>query len=158
MRDCNNWRGITLLSIPSKIMAKIIEQHLTEAVDKKLRNEQAGFRKGTRGIDQIFALHNIIEQCTEWQIYINFIDFEMAFDSIHRDSLWNILRKYGIPQHIVDLIKTFYTNFKCRVGNSSLTFQVKTGVRQGCVMSALLFNIVIDWVMRRTTEDKPRGI
>lgn len=54
--------------------------------------------------------------------------------------------------------KTFYTNFKCRVGNSSLTFQVKTGVRQGCVMSALLFNIVIDWVMRRTTEDKPRGI
>lgn len=158
MRDCNNWRGITLLSIPSKIMAKIIEQHLTEAIDKKLRNEQAGFRKGTRGIDQIFALRNIIEQCTEWQIYINFIDFEMAFDSIHRDSLWNILRKYGIPQHIVDLIKTFYANFKCRVGNSSLTFQVKTGVRQGCVMSALLFNIVIDWVMRRTTEDKPRGI
>lgn len=160
LRDCNKWRGITLLSIPSKIMAKIIEQRLTEAVDKKLRNEQAGFRKGRGCIDQIFALRNIIEQCTEWQrqIYINFIDFEKAFDSIHREGLWNILRLYGIPQHIVDLIKTFYANFKCRVGSSSLVFQVKTGVRQGCVMSALLFNIVIDWVMRRTTEDQTRGI
>ena len=159
MRDCNNWHRITLLSIPSKIMAKNIVQRLTEAVDEKLRNEQAGFRKGKGCIDQIFALRNIIEQCTEWQrqIYINFVDFEKAFDSIHRDGLWNILRMYGIPQHIVDLIKTFYANFKCRVGKS-LAFQVKTGVRQGCVMSALLFNIVIDWVMRRTIEDKTRGI
>ena len=109
-------------------MAKIIVQCLTGTVDEKLRNEQAGFRKGRGCIDQIFALRNIIEQCTEWQrqIYIN-VDFEKAFDSIHRDGLWNILRMYGITQHIVGLIKTFYANFKCRVGNSSLAFQVKTG-------------------------------
>lgn len=111
-------------------------------------------------IDQIFALRNIIEQCTEWQrqLYIHFVDFEKAFDSIHREGLWNILRMNGIPQHIVALIKTFYTNFRCRVGNSSLSFQVKTGVKQGCVISALLFNIIIDWVMRHTTEEKARGI
>ncbi len=141
-------------------MTKIIVQPLTEAVDEKLRNEQAGFRKGRGCIDQIFALRNIIEQCTEWQrqLYISFVDFEKTFDSTHCEGLWNILRMYGIPQHIVDFIKTFYTNFKCRVGNSSLAFQVKTGVRQECVMSALLFNIVIDWVMCRTTEEKARGI
>ena len=55
-------------------MAKIIIQRITDAIDKQLRDEQAGFRKGRGCIDQIFALRNIIEQCTEWQrqLYINF--------------------------------------------------------------------------------------
>ncbi|CAG2233652.1 unnamed protein product [Mytilus edulis] len=58
LSDCNNWRGITLLSIPSKIMAKIIIQRIIDAIDKQLREEQAGFRKGRGCIDQIFALRN----------------------------------------------------------------------------------------------------
>ena len=148
------------MSIPSKILAKIIITRIIDAVDQNLRREQAGFRKGKGCTDQIFALRNIIEQCTEWQrkLYINFVDFEKAFDSIYRDSLWKILRKYGIPEQLVLVIKSFYTNFTCRVGNSNHKFQVKTGVRQGCVMSAVLFNIAIDWVMRQATEDQKRGI
>ena len=144
------------MSIPSKILAKIIITRIIDAVDQNLRREQAGFRKGKGCTDQIFALRNIIEQCTEWQrkLYIKFVDFEKAFDSIHRDSLWKVLRKYGIPEQLVLVIKSFYTNFTCRVGNSNHKFQVKTGVRQGCVMSALLFNIAIDWVMRQATEDQ----
>ena len=65
---------------------------------------------------------------------------------------------YGIPAHIVRVIKQFYTDFCCSVGGSDLSFHVKSGVRQGCVMSALLFNIVIDWVLSRATEDRRRGI
>ena len=105
-------------------------------------------------------MRNIIEQCTEWQrqLYINFVDFEKAFDSIHRESLWRILRAYGIPQEIVLVIKSFYSNFSCRVRNSEISFSVKTGVRQGCFMSAMLFNLTIDWVMRQTTADQARGI
>ncbi|KAL9980638.1 hypothetical protein ACROYT_G009248 [Oculina patagonica] len=72
--------------------------------------------------------------------------------------MWRILRAYGVPQKIVQLIQSFYAAFTCSVENSDISFEVKTGVRQGCVMSALLFNLVIDWVMRRTTEDHPRGI
>ena len=160
LSDCNNWRGITLLSVPSKILAKIIFQRISDTVDKSLRKEQAGFRKNRGCIDQIFTLRNIIEQCTEWQrqLYVNFVDFEKAFDSIHRESIWQILRAYGIPQKIVQLIKSFYANFSCTVGESELSFKVTTGVRQGCVMSAILFNLVIDWVLRKTTEDSQRGI
>ena len=160
LRNCSNWRGITLLSIPSKIMSKIIISRMTDAVDHLLRKEQAGFRKGRGCIDHIFALRNIIEQSTEWQrqLYINFVDFAKAFDSIHRESLWRILRAYGIPEELVLVIKSFYDNFTCRVGNSNYMFQVKTGVRQGCVMSTLLFNIAIDWVMKQTTKDQKRGL
>ena len=103
LNDCKIWYGITLLSIPSKILAKIILNRVSNVVDSRLREEQAGFRKGKGFIDQIFALRNIIEQCTEWQrkLYINFVDFEKAFDSIPRNSIWKILRHYGIPQEIV---------------------------------------------------------
>ena len=78
--DCNNWPSITLLSIPSKILAKIIINRLSNVVDRRLREEQAGFRKGKGCIDQIFALRNIIEQCTEWQrkLCINFMDFKFS--------------------------------------------------------------------------------
>ena len=139
--------GVTLLSVPSKILAKVIIRRMSDAVDETLRKEQAGFRKERGCIDQIFTLRNIIEQCTEWQrqLYINFVDFEKAFDSIHRDSLWRILRHYGIPLKLVQLIKSFYINFRCSVGHSD-TFEVKSGVRQGCVMSAVLFNLAIDLV------------
>ena len=86
------------------------------------------------------------------------MDFEKAFDSIHRSSLWKILRHGGIPQEIVSIIQSFYDNFNSRVGNSQHKFPVLLGVRQGCVMSTLPFNITIDWVMRQPTQDKNRGI
>lgn len=56
------------------------------------------------------------------------------------------------------MIKSFYKNFTCKVENSDHSFQEKTGMRHGFVMSAFLFNITIDWVMWRTTEDRTRGI
>lgn len=160
LSDCNNWRGITLLSIPSKILCKIIIKRIGPALDKILRKEQSGFRSGRGCTDHIFALRNIIEQSTEWQreLYVNFIDYEKAFDSLHRDSLWKILRSYGIPPKIIAIIKQFYLNFSCTVGTSDLSFDVKSGVRQGCVMSGLLFIVAVDWVTSRATEDANRGI
>ena len=64
-----------------------------------------------------------------------FVDLKAAFDSIHRPSLWMILRKYCIPEKI-NVLKNTYTGSKARVSiGSEVTdwFQVKTGVRQGCV-------------------------
>ena len=67
-------------------------------VNSKLRDEQAGFRSGRGTVEQIFILRNIIEQVVEWQatLYITFVDFEKAFDSVHRESLWKIMESYGI--------------------------------------------------------------
>ena len=46
---------------------------------------------------------------------MNFIDFEKAFDSIHRKSLWEIMGRYGIPEKIVKMVKVFYNGFRCAV-------------------------------------------
>ena len=160
---CGNWRGITLLSLTSKIFTRIILQRISEALDQILRQEQAGFRKGRSCVDHIFTLRQILEQTHEWNspLYIAFIDFEKAFDSLHRESLWKILRSYGIPQKLVNVIQALYENFECRVINDNkLTepFQVNTGVKQGCILSPTLFSLAIDWIMVRTLGNRRTGI
>ena len=72
-------------------------------MDKSLRKEQGGFRKGRGTAEQIFVLRNIMEQTNEWQasLYLNFVDFEKAFDSIHRESLWIILKECGKGAHFL---------------------------------------------------------
>ena len=114
-------------------------------------------------MNQIFILRNILEQVNEWNatLYIHFVDFEKAFDSVHRDSLWIIMRQYGVPHKIIQMVKTLYKNFQCSVIDESETtdwFPVKTGVKQGCCMSGFLFLIAIDWVMRKTVDGERTGI
>ena len=84
----------------------------------------------------------------------------VTIDGVHKESLWSTLRAYSIHVHIVRVIKQFCIDFHCSVGCSNLNFHVKSGVRQGLVMSALLFNIVIiiDRALCRATECKRRGI
>ena len=68
LTDCNNWRGITLLSVPGKIPGKIIYNQVCAAVDDHLHKEQVGFQKGRGCVDHISALRSIIKQCAEWQL------------------------------------------------------------------------------------------
>ena len=162
LSECKNWRGIMLLSVPSKILCRIILDRIQETVDK-LRKEQAGFRKDKSCTDHIATLRIIVEQCTEWQnsLYINFVDFEKAFDSIDRTVLWKLLRHYGLPTKFVTLIKNMYEGFTGHVifnGQVSEDFQIGTGLRQGCLLSPLLFLIAIDLTMKRSTEHHHTGI
>ena len=96
---CDNWRGITLLSVPGKILNYILLTRLKNSLDSLLRENQAGFRNGRSCSEQIFTTRQLIEQSIEWQsnLVLNFIDFKKAFDSVHRESLWKILELYWIP-------------------------------------------------------------
>ncbi|KAI8491212.1 hypothetical protein Bbelb_308450 [Branchiostoma belcheri] len=163
LSNCNNWRGITLLSIPGKVFCAVLLRRLKKAVDCLLREEQAGFRSNRSCTEQIFTLRNIIEQCLEHQtpLALNFIDFKKAFDSIHRETLWNIALSYGIPARFVRIFKSLYENSRCCVrteGGTTDFFNIITGVRQGCILSPFLFLITIDFVLRKTTGDGKEGI
>nr|KAG5714913.1 hypothetical protein BaRGS_000401 [Batillaria attramentaria] len=126
LRDCSNYRGIMLLSVPGK------PTHHCGAVT---------------GV--------------ELPLYINFIDYEKAFDSVDREALWKLLRHYGVPGKIISLIQCTYQDMSCRIahaGQLSESFEVKTGVRQGCLLSPFLFLLVIDWIMKTTTAGRKNGI
>nr|KAG5685489.1 hypothetical protein BaRGS_003382 [Batillaria attramentaria] len=88
-------------------------------------------------------------------------DYEKAFDSVDREALWKLLRHYGVPGKIISLIQCTYKDMSCRIahaGQLSENFEVKTGVRQGCLLSPFLFLLVIDWIMKTTTTGRKNGI
>ncbi|VDP32521.1 unnamed protein product [Schistosoma mattheei] len=71
---------------------------MKDSVDAQLRDQQAGFRKDRSCTDQIATLRIILEQSIGWNssLYINFIDYEKAFDSVDRTTLWRPPRYYGV--------------------------------------------------------------
>jgi hypothetical protein len=117
LKDCNNWRGVTLLSVPGKVMAGIIIERIKAAIDVTLRQQQAGFRKGRSCCEQMFILRQSIEKVTalNTKLLVNFINFRKAFDCLHRTSVWSILKAYGIPERIITKIQTFYQDSQCSV-------------------------------------------
>ena len=76
--ECLNYRGISLVSVSSKLLSNIIRFRTRDAVDKVLRDEQCGFRKVRRCVDQIFTFRLIIERCLSFQepLVLCFIDHE----------------------------------------------------------------------------------
>ena len=119
--------------------------------------------KGRNTIEQIFILRYIIEQACEWQspLLANFIDFEKTFDLLHHNSLWVIMRAYGIPEKLINIVKLLFNNAECTVldnGQMSGWFKVKTGVKQGSMMTGFLFTLAVDWVMCQTTTGADTGI
>ena len=66
LSNCNNWRGITLLSVVSKVFSRCILKRFQIKVDETLRKEQAGFRPGRSCSDQIFMLRTVIEESLEY--------------------------------------------------------------------------------------------
>ena len=80
-----------------------------------------------------------------------FIDFKQAFDSLDRGTLWAILRAYGVHPHLVSLLEAYYQGGSSTVranGSTSAPFSPAAGVRQGCPLSPLLFNVFMDFVLR----------
>ena len=97
----------------------------------------------------------------ELPLYVNFVDYEKAFDCLDRESFWKLLGRYGVPMKFVNLIRNSHEGLSCRVvheGKLTEKFDVKTGVRQGCLLPPFLFILAIDWIMKAVTNRKRNGI
>ena len=87
--------------------------------------------------------------------------YEKAVDSLDRDTLWKILRHYGVPTKVVNMIKNSYEGLSCRVvhdGQLTNNVEIITGVRQGRLLSPFLFIVAIDWIMKTENKGKRNGI
>ena len=93
-------------------------------------------------------------------LYMCFVDFKKAFDSISH-KLWVTMMDMGYPLHLNDLLAKLYRKQLAKVkvaGTLSEWFRVKKGVRQGCVLSPYLFNILVEMVMRETLDGFQGGL
>ncbi|VDP42014.1 unnamed protein product [Schistosoma mattheei] len=103
------------------------------------------------------------EQSIEWNssLYINFVDYEKAFDSVDRTTLWKPLRHYGVPQKIINIIQNSYDGLNCKIvhgGQLTKSFEVKTGVRRCCLLSPFLLLLMTDWTIKAPTSKGKYGI
>ena len=133
-------------------------------MNHELLDVQAGFRKGRGTRDQIANIHWIIEKAREFQksIYFCFIDYAKAFDCVDHNKLWKILKEMGIPDHLTCLLRNLYGGQEAtvRIGHGTADwFQIRKGVRQGCLLSLCLFNLHAEYVMRNAgPEEAQAGI
>ncbi|KAI0217907.1 putative aarF domain-containing protein kinase 5 [Lamellibrachia satsuma] len=147
--DCGNYRGISLLSIAGKIFARILLNRLSIHITPEVVPEtQCGFRSNRTTADMIFCLRQLQEKCIEQDrpLYIVFVDFTKAFDTVGRTGLWQLLRKYGCPEKFTTMIEALHTGMMANVsvgGEVSETFGVTNGVKQGCVLAPTLFSIFL---------------
>ena len=109
LKQCTNYRTIALVSHASKILLRIILERIrvkTEAEIADEHFEQAGFRQGRGTRDQIMNLRILMHKAREHQqpLYMCFVDFKKAFDSISNDKLWVTMMDMGYPLHLIDLL------------------------------------------------------
>lgn len=149
--DCSSYRGITVGTLMAKLYATVINTRLTKWAEENCirARGQAGFRKGHRTSDQIFILRTLVEQqrLAGTPLYVCFVDFQKAYDTVPRDQLWCKLEKMGIQGHIMDAIQALYADVPVCVrtgGELTPTFQSLMGVKQGCPLSPTLFGLYID--------------
>ena len=150
--DLKNYRGITLLSIFGKFFLGGLFERLNNVVSnfEILEQNQIGFRKGYQTSDHIFTLREIIENYVrnnKGPLYVCFVDFQKAFDSVDHKPLLQQLVTYGIKSNFLKVITSLYDKVKsCVRGNDSLTdiFPCKRGVRQGCPLSPVLFALYLN--------------
>jgi hypothetical protein len=152
-----------LLCVPLKVFCKVFLQRFEKVVDNTLGKSQAGFRPGRSCIDQINTLRIIIEQMNEFQnpLHLVFVDYKKAFDTLYHKNIWEAMDRKGIPSKLIELIRKQYLEIKCRVlhnGMLSDPIHCESGVRQVCILSPLLFLIVLDEILLKSLDCKRRGI
>ena len=161
---CDNHRGISLLSIAGKILARILLNRLNAHLDQGLLPEsQCGFRKERGTIDMIFAARQLQEKCQEqnMDLFSIYIDLTKAFDTVCREGLWRIMAKYGCPNKYIAIVRQFHDGMQARVqdnGEVSKPFPVTNGVKQGCVLAPTLFSLMFSAMLTEAFRNRNVGM
>ena len=148
--DMDNYRGISLMPVPLKLLLVILTYRLVRALEKKglLAREQAGFREHEECSGQVAALvETIMRRSGVGQVtYAMFVDLTKAYDMVPHEALFAKMHQIGIRGRMLGFIMTLYYQSEIVVGmgGEQKPFRLKRGLRQGCPMSCILFDIFIN--------------
>ena len=115
---CGNSRGISLLSVAGKVLAKLLLGRLNKnIVDRVCPESQCGFRRERGTVDMVFVVRQLQEKRREQNrnMCIAFIDLTKAFDTVDRDLFWIVMRRFGCPRKFVAIVRAFHTNMEASV-------------------------------------------
>ena len=164
-KDCNNFRGISLINVIGKILERVIQNRFVtycEDTPRVLPTSQFGFRSARSTQDCILLSRLISSSAKEMQcnLYKCFVDLSKAYDKVNRDLLWHILKLRGFPPKIIALVRGLMVGSKAYVRVNGILadpFDLECGLKQGSVFAPLLFNIffgaIIEVFQKKVLEE-----
>lgn len=160
---CQDYRTISLMSHTLKIFLKIIHGRIFKKCEEYLTNTQFGFRNGLGTRDALFAINVLAQRCRDVNkdVHIGIVDFEKAFDKVRHNELLNILNTLNLDKQDVNIIANLYWRQTAAVrvkDDLSEEILIQRGVRQGCILSPLLFNVYSEMIFKEALSKTQIGI
>ena len=128
-----------------------------------LPEEQCGYRRDRGTLDLVTLLQCATDAFREAgkELHVAFVDLRKAFDSVNREAMYQVLGKLGVPPLMLQTIKGLHDGMKAQVsseGALSDSFEVRTGVRQGCCLAPILFSLYFAAVINDWKANIPRDV
>ena len=148
-----NYRPICIIPILYKLFSKVVCGRIKKILFKEQSCDQAGFREGFSCDDHLFTVTLLAEKSNEYNlpVWVAAIDFAKAFDSISHRSILEALEAHKVPAAYISVMNKLYrkqtATVKCEI--ESRRFEIQKGSKQGDPISPLLFNAVLEEVMRK---------
>ena len=150
LQQTKNWRPIAILKITYKIFAKMLHDRLQPLLETEQSMDQVGFQRGT-GIDHALAVfETVCGKSIEWncEIWFASLDLTKAFDRVEHNQLFEALREQHVPQPYIALLRAIYSSQSGAV-HGGRPFDIQRGVKQGDILSPLLFNAALECALRK---------
>lgn len=159
---CENYRTISLTSHASKILTRIVQRRMEHRAEENLDEDQFGFRRNRGTREAILALRLIIEReiKKDKTVYLGFVDLEKAFDNVSWRKMFMVLKTIGIKYRERRVIHNLYKEQVAvvRMEEEEREAKVRKGVRQGCSISPLIFNLYVEEAINKVKDKGDWGI
>ena len=147
-----DFRPISLINTDAKILAHILAERMKVTLSQLITGNQHAYLTGRQINVAIRRINDVVgKRLSNGKCLMN-IDFAKAFDTIDRCYIFKLLEKLRLSAFTLNAVRTLYDNTTAVIeinGYLSQSFRIHRGVRQGCPLSALLFNLALDPLIQK---------